>query len=284
MSVGNSPGTREAQALANSTGGLSTANTTVSTNANVSTDPLFESPATLDVFSLGRRAANERNRRFGATASFVRARQWLTTGTWRGPRDASESYGDIGDLSEVAEPASLDGVSAAAFTAATSAGVGLWVGTPAPELARTIAATGARVLLRFPFRSGEPAGDRRARLAALKNTLDSGTPYWGVMPSPIGEAEGIDTLRVVAALRLDVPQIAHVVLDVALLGPRLAQMALGFGGDELWAPIVSERALRLGGNANNPSMTRKEACILIRGAGLTPRERTGPDSYTEEPA
>ena len=47
--------------------------------------------------------------------------------------------------------------------------------------------------------------------------------------------------------------------------------------EEAWAklraPIVSERALRLGDNARNPAMTRKEAAILIRGAGLTPCER-----------
>ena len=56
--------------------------------------------------------------------------------------------------------------------------------------------------------------------------------------------------------------------DVAALGPRLAQMAFGFGADELFAPIVAERALRLGANANNPALTRKEAATLIRGAGL----------------
>jgi cyclic dehypoxanthinyl futalosine synthase len=89
-------------------------------------------------------------------------------------------------------------------------------------------------------------------------------------------------LQLIATLRLERPEIPHVVLDVAALGPRLAQMALGFGGDELWAPIVSERALRLGGNAHNPSMTRKEAAILIRGAGLVPCERSGPETYREE--
>jgi cyclic dehypoxanthinyl futalosine synthase len=107
---------------------------------------------------------------------------------------------------------------------------------------------------------------------------------WGIMPSPVGEPEGLDTVRLVATLRLALPEVAHVLLDVAALGPRLAQMALGFGGDELWAPIVSERALRLGANANNPAMTRKEAAILIRGAGLLACERTGADTYSEEPA
>jgi cyclic dehypoxanthinyl futalosine synthase len=104
------------------------------------------------------------------------------------------------------------------------------------------------------------------------------------MPTPDGEAEGLDTLLLVATLRLDFPELAHIALDVAALGPRLAQMALGFGGDELWAPIVAERSLRLGGNANNPAMTRKEAITLIRGAGLGPRERTGVECYLEEPA
>src|SRR5206468_7516434 len=100
--------------------------------------------------------------------------------------------------------------------------------------------------------------------------------------TPEGEPQGLDTLHLIASLRLDLPEIPHVVLDVASLGPRLAQMSLGFGADELWAPIVSERALRLGGNANNPSMTRKEAVVLIRGAGLSARERLGPDVYSEE--
>jgi hypothetical protein len=251
-------------------------------------DPLFESPATLDLFDLGRRAAAVRDARFAGAASFVRARRWLpgeegstssrstaaTAGTWRGPRDACESYVELADLVGLPQLESWE--------RAASAGAELMVGTVAGELHGAVIARGGRVLYRFPFRTGEPAGERRARLASLRQLVDGGAAVWGVMPTPVGEAEGIDTLRVVAALRLDLPSVPHVVLDVAALGPRLGQMALGFGGDELWAPIVSERALRLGGNANNPAMTRKEAAVLIRGAGLRPRERTGPDGYTEE--
>jgi hypothetical protein len=253
-------------------------------------DPLFESPATLDVFALGRRAAAARDARWGATASFVRARAFVPGGdaaagaegaSWRGPRDAAEAFAELGDTGAGAS----DGVwSKAELARASAAGVTLWLGAPGPELHRALVAGGGRILYRFPFRAGEPAAERRARLGALQAAAISGAPLWGVMPTPLGEAEGIDTLRVVAALRLDLPSIPHLVLDVAALGPRLAQMALGFGGDELWAPIVSERALRLGGNANNPSMTRKEACILIRGAGLRPRERVGADRFAEEPS
>jgi aminodeoxyfutalosine synthase len=76
----------------------------------------------------------------------------------------------------------------------------------------------------------------------------------------------------VALCRLHLP-VPHLLVDFARLGHRLAQMALGFGADELFGPIVSERALRLGDNAGNPAMTRKEAATLIRGAGWTPFER-----------
>ena len=112
------------------------------------------------------------------------------------------------------------------------------------------------------------AGERLVRLAALAETT-----LWGVMPAPVGEPYGLDTVRCFALCRLALPAVAHVVADVAALGPRLAQMAFGFGADELFAPIVAERALRLGPNANNPALTRKEAVTLIRGAGLVACER-----------
>jgi aminodeoxyfutalosine synthase len=93
-----------------------------------------------------------------------------------------------------------------------------------------------------------------------------------VLPTPEGEPLGLDTLRFVALARLHLP-VPHVLVDFARLGHRLAQMCLGFGADELFGPIVSERALRLGDNAGNPAMTRKEAATLIRGAGLQACER-----------
>lgn len=237
--------------------------------ATATTD--WESHATFDLFDLGRRAASAREARFGQRASFVRARQLLSTGAWRGPRDASESYVEAVDL------ATLGG-----FDVAATAGARLLVGAGELAAHQGARALGARSLWRLPYRSGESFVARAARLEELKSLCREGLALWGVMPTPEGEAEGLDTLRLVATLRLELPEIAHVVVDVAALGPRLAQMALGFGGDELWAPIVSERALRLGGNANNPSMTRKEAAILIRGAGLVPCERTPIETYHEE--
>lgn len=257
---------------------MSSSPTTGEAGALGSNDPiagpfgnLSRVPDAVPLHDLGRRAAAARDTRFGGRASFVRARQLLATGAWRGPRDAPESYVEVTDLT------ALGGIAAA-----VAAGAGLLVGAGDLEAHRGAHAAGARSLWRLSFRSGEPTARRQARLDILHGLLRESVALWGVMPTPEGEAEGLDTLQLVATLRLALPEIPHVVLDVAALGPRLAQMALGFGGDELWAPIVSERALRLGGNANNPALTRKEAAILIRGAGLVPTERTGPELYREE--
>jgi hypothetical protein len=210
-----------------------------------------------DLFALGRQASAARDARLGRRGSFVRARQLLASGGWRGPRDAAESY---------VEEADLGGIGG--LPAVRAAGIDLFVG--GADAAREAAQAGLRVLLRFPFRLDESDGERLGRLAAIDAAA---YPVWGVMPAPVGEPYGLDTLRLFALCRLSLPRVPHLLADVGALGPRLAQMAFGFGADELFAPIVAERALRLGANAHNPALTRKEAATLIRGAGLLPCER-----------
>jgi hypothetical protein len=217
-----------------------------------------------DLHGLARRATAARRAAVGDRASFVRARQLLATGAWRGPRDAAEAFVEEDDL------AALGG-----WDAARAQGVNLLVGGRDPQQHAAAIAGGARSIWRLYFRSGENRDARVARIEALRARVAGGLAHWGVLPTPEdgSEPEGLDTLHLTASCRLALPAIAHVIADVPGLGPRLAQMALGFGADELFGPIVSERALRLGDNARNPAMTRKEAAMLIRGAGLSPCER-----------
>ena len=221
-----------------------------------------------DLFALGREAS-EAVRSGGGQGIFARCRQLLSTGAWKGPRDAAEAYVEEEDL-----PAPGD------LAGALAAGVRSVVATTAAT-ARAAARAGLRVRLRLPYRTGEPAGERQARLAAaaalsqeLNGKLD------GVIPTPVGEPGGLDTLTLMATCRRELPGV-HVVADFVRLGHRLAQMSLGFGADELFGPIMPERALRLGANANNPVMTRKEAAMLIRGAGLLAFERTSSGALEE---
>jgi hypothetical protein len=222
-------------------------------------------PAVEDLFALGRRAAAARDAAFGRRGTFARARRLLPTGAWRGPRDATLSYVETLDL-----PA-LGG-----WAAARDAGATTLVGADEAAL-RDAAAEGARIIVRLPFRSGEREAERLARLRALAADVAGGLPLWGAIPTPEGEAYGLDTVRFMALCRLNLPAGTHVVSEVETLGPRLAQMCFGFGADDLFAFVVSERALRLGDNAHNPALTRKEAVTLIRGAGLVPAERLSND-------
>lgn len=237
-------------------------------------DPLPAAPgvtslAALDLFALGRRAAALRDARSARRGAFVRRRQLVAPGEWRGPRDAAEAFADEADLP------GLGGLAGAG-----RASLGLIVGGRNAELARAAAAAGLRVLWRLPFSNGEPDGERLDRLGALEPLSAS---LWGLLPTPVGEPYGLDALRMFALARLALPDVPHLAADVAALGPRLAQMAFGFGADELFGPIVAERALRLGANANNPALTRKEAATLIRGAGLIACERLA-DGALEEVA
>jgi hypothetical protein len=202
-----------------------------------------------DLFVLGRQAAATS----GGVGVFARSRQLLASGAWRGPRDAADSYIEEEDLAAVG-----------GREAAVAAGVRTLI------LREPRAYDGLRLILRLPFRAGESEAVREDRLAAVAT---SGVSLDGVLPTPQGEALGLDTVRFVALCRLRLP-VPHVLVDFARLGHRLAQMCLAFGGDELFGPIVSERALRLGDNSGNPAATRKEAAILIRSAGLIPHERT----------
>jgi hypothetical protein len=216
-------------------------------------DPIPPDGATADLFALGRAAASAARAATGGRGVFTRSRQLLGSGAWRGPRDAADAYVEEEDLA----PLGLE--------AAIAAGVRTLVAT-SRQMVEAGHHAGLRCLLRLPYRADEPESVREARLAEVP-AVD------GVLPTPQGEPLGLDTLRFVALcrLRLTVP---HVVVDFARLGHRLAQMCLAFGADELFGPIVAERALRLGDNSGNPAATRREAATLIRGAGLVPHERT----------
>lgn len=245
---------------------------TAAAPASTAVPPDETSPAFFaagDLFSMGRAAQDAARARHGGKGVFSRSRQLLATGAWKGPRDAADAFIEEADVAAVG---GLD--------AAREAGVRTLVATADAELARAAAAADLRLLWRLPYRANEPAQERHERLEALARLVDAGLPVTGVLPTPLGEPFGLDTLAFVARCRLRLP-VPHVLADFVALGHRLAQMSLGFGADELFGPIMPERALRLGMNANNPVMTRKEAAMLLRGAGLAPHERVSGGALEE---
>jgi hypothetical protein len=64
-----------------------------------------------------------------------------------------------------------------------------------------------------------------------------------VLPRGAGEVTGLELLRQVAIARVTGPRGGHVRIDWDRCGLELAQVALGFGGDELVGHIATKRGL-----------------------------------------
>jgi len=158
------------------------------------------------------------------------------------------------------------------LAAAQSQGARLVLLTLGSPIAAEVAAAGLRAFVRIPYQAGEPAPHRTRAIDQARSLLAAYPRIEGVLPTPVGEAMGLDTLDLFAACRAACPA-AHVVVDLALLGFKLGQLCLAFGADELFGPIGAARALRLGENSGSPVITVKEAADLVAAAGLLPRRR-----------
>jgi hypothetical protein len=215
----------------------------------------------LDLFDMGREALAAARAAFAGQAFFVSARRLQPDGSWLGPSEAA--------LSLVAEDA-LAGLGGLA--AARKLGANALLGDVSGAAASEAVGLGLRCLVRVPFTAGESFDVRRARLDQVADLVRSVPGIDGVLPVPVGEAQGLDTLQFFAACRVTCPAL-HVVVDVELFGHKLGQLCLSFGADEILGTITGQRALRLGAHASSNALTRDEAALLLRASGFTPCER-----------
>jgi aminodeoxyfutalosine synthase len=84
---------------------------------------------------------------------------------------------------------------------------------------------------------------------------------------------GFADLRNIAVARLLLDNIPHVKAYWVMLTPRLAQVALRFGADDLDGTLVEERIYHDAGATTRQSLRRDELVRLIREAGREPVER-----------
>jgi hypothetical protein len=140
---------------------------------------------------------------------------------------------------------------------------------------------GLRGLLRLAVPAEESVQQQERRLADLAEQVRQGLVLDGVVPAPEDDCMGLATLLFFARCRLTLAGVPHVLVDLDRLGPKLGQLGLGFGADELCGSIVDERPLRLGENAGSRAITRAEAAQLLRGAGLRAFERVAGGSLEE---
>jgi aminodeoxyfutalosine synthase len=84
---------------------------------------------------------------------------------------------------------------------------------------------------------------------------------------------GTDDLRHVAASRLVLDNVPHVKAYWVMLTPKIAQVALSFGADDVDGTVVEERIYHMAGAETDQQLPRGELERIVRRAGFEPVER-----------
>ena len=84
---------------------------------------------------------------------------------------------------------------------------------------------------------------------------------------------GLTDIRQVAASRLLLDNFPHIKAYWQMMTPKIAQIALRFGADDLDGTVVEEKIYHDAGATTPQGMTRKQLCRLITEAGRIPVER-----------
>jgi aminodeoxyfutalosine synthase len=89
------------------------------------------------------------------------------------------------------------------------------------------------------------------------------------LPGPTG----LDDLKTIAAARLILDNFDHIKAYWIMLSPRIAQVALRFGADDLDGTVIEEKIYHDAGATTPEHLTRADLERLIRAAGRVPVER-----------
>jgi aminodeoxyfutalosine synthase len=84
---------------------------------------------------------------------------------------------------------------------------------------------------------------------------------------------GLDDLKNIAVSRLMLDNFPHIKSFWIMIGPKMAQISLSFGADDIDGTVIEERITHMAGAETAQAMTREELLHLIREAGREPVER-----------
>jgi aminodeoxyfutalosine synthase len=128
--------------------------------------------------------------------------------------------------------------------------------------------------------SVEDRVDHLLRLRELQDETGGFVTYiplafqpWEAPAMTAPETTGFDDLKAIAVGRLLLDNFPHIKSYWIMIGPRLAQVGLSFGADDLDGTVTEEKIAHDAGATTAQSMSVHELCRLIREAGRRPIER-----------
>ena len=128
--------------------------------------------------------------------------------------------------------------------------------------------------------SVEDRVDHLLRLRALQDETGGFMTYiplafqpWQAPALQGPETTGFDDLKAIAVGRLLLDNFPHVKSYWIMIGPRLAQVGLSFGADDIDGTVTEEKIAHDAGANTAQALSVHELCRLIREAGRRPIER-----------
>ena len=151
------------------------------------------------------------------------------------------------------------------------------------EIARTAHEIGLRSNATMLYGHIETSEERVEHLLLLRELQDQTGGFVTFIPlafhpantglSHIPSPTGIDDLKMIAVSRLLLDNFDHIKAYWIMLTPRIAQVALRFGANDLDGTVVEEKIYHDAGATTPEHLTRAELEKLIRAAGRVPVER-----------
>ncbi len=151
------------------------------------------------------------------------------------------------------------------------------------EIARTAHEIGLKSNATMLYGHIETPEERVDHLIQLRETQDKTHGFVTFIPlqfhpantglSDIPAATGFDDLKTIAVARLMLDNFDHIKAYWIMLTPRVAQIALRFGANDLDGTVVEENIYHDAGATTPEFMSRNELERLIRAAGREPVER-----------
>jgi cyclic dehypoxanthinyl futalosine synthase len=163
----------------------------------------------------------------------------------------------------------------------------IWSLTKAPtakwvEVHESAHGLGMRTTATMMFGVGETYRDRVTHFEVVRDLQDrtGGFTAWipwtfqkenTVLDGKVEEAGGFEYLKTLAVSRLFLDNIRHVQGSWVTQGPKIGQVSLSFGADDLGSIMIEENVVYAAGARNR--MTQEEMCRLITDAGYEPVQR-----------
>ncbi len=151
------------------------------------------------------------------------------------------------------------------------------------EVAKTAHRLGLKSNATMLYGHIETIDERIDHLMALRQAQDETNGFMCFIPlafhpkntalNDVAPTGGVEDLKNIAVARLMLDNFPHIKAYWIMLGPKVAQIALSYGADDLDGTVLEEKITSMAGGESGQAMSRKAIENLIRQAGRVPVER-----------